>query len=164
VPLQYVSEISDELLKTYSGSDYITAKTVFLVNRSKDCRKIIDDLTRQFEQTLTLNAQIVLHKVNTNHQIANEAFKENILLFKETLENQIFKNNIPKYAKELILAQVAVSQLQEWGPRKWRRFFTKHARPESIIQDIDAYFNDAVNARVDLLQPFFISNLKADSE
>lgn len=159
IPLMHVTDISDELLKRFSGSGYVDIQTIGLVNRSKDCRKIIDDLNRQFDTTLLLNNQIALSGMNKTHFLANKTFKSNLENFKTYVVSQTFDNNIPVYALQLIRAQVAVSCLVEWGPKKWQLFFKDKIRPDHMPEDIDAYFASQVNSKIDIYQTEFKSKL-----
>lgn len=159
IPLMHVTDISDELLRRFSGSGYVDIQTIALVNRSKDWRKIIDDLNRQFDTTLLLNNQIALSGVNQTHALANKTFKTNLENFRDYVVAQTFHNNVPVYALQLVRAQVAVGYLMEWGPKKWQEFFKNKIRPSHMPEDIDAFFADKVNAKIDLYQSEFKSKL-----
>jgi hypothetical protein len=156
VPLMYVFEISNELLRRFSGSGYIDVKTILLVNRSKDCRYILDDIGRQF-----LNTQVALSGLNKNHLDFNKGYKLQMENFKSYVDSQIFKNNIPVYTLDLIQAQVAIGHLIDWGPKKWQKTFkNQKIRPDHMVEDIDAYFVREVNSKVDEYQSEFISIIK----
>lgn len=161
IPLLHVVDISNELLKRFSGSGYVDVKTIRLVNMSKDLGRIIDDIDRQFDRTLAMNTQIVLSGINRNPGLAgNETFRSNLNAFGKFLDSGFFCKNVPRYALLLIQTQVAVGKLMEVGPRKWKSLFKKqNIRPERMEEDIDAFFAENVNAKINLYQPEFKSKL-----
>jgi hypothetical protein len=159
VPLLHVFEISEELLRKFSGSGYIDILTIILINKSKDFRKMIDDINRQFEATLQMNNQIVISGININPIAGNMQFKKNIENFKSQMLEQEFRSNVRYYAIELIRAQIAVGVLQQWGEVKWRRTF-KHVKSVSIVEEINEYFKQEVQARMAKYQPNFKTELK----
>lgn len=164
VPLLHIFQINEELLRRYSGSGYVDILTISLVNKSKDLGKIIDDINRQFEETLEMHTKIVVGKLNQDPTIENLAFKENILKFKSEIIGKDFELNVRYYARLLIKAQLAVSKLQAWKVFKWKKTF-KNAPKDKISEYIDNYFAEEIKQRMVECQPSFKTDLlKKDEE
>lgn len=162
VPLLHVFEISEELLKRFSGSGYVDIQTIQLINKSKDFRKIIDDINRQFESTILMNNQIVLSGVNKDLLKQSSAFKNNLTEFKSKMIATDFQSNVRIYASLLIKAQIAVGKLTDWGVLRWKKEF-KHINPQKIEDEIDKYFAEEVKNRKIKYQDVFHTNLSADA-
>lgn len=163
VPLMHVTDISEELLKRFSGSGYVDMKTIQIVNMSKDFRKMIDDIGRQFEAMIHLNNQLALSGLNTTHTPANNVFKTNIEEYRKYVIKYIFEESIPLYVLQLARTQVAVSCLIKWGPKKWGDFFKDKVRQDSILEDIDKYFASEVGSKIESFQNTFKSKLIKES-
>lgn len=146
VPLLHIFEISEELLKRFSGSGYVDIQTIQLINKSKDFRKIIDDINRQFESTILMNNQVVLSGVNKDTSRQNIVFRNNLIKFKSKMIESDFRSNVRTYASLLIKTQVAVGKLADWGISEWKNKF-KHIKPQEIIEEIDKYFANEVDNR-----------------
>ena len=162
VPLLHVFEISEELLRRFSGSGYVDIQTIQLINKSKDFRKIIDDINRQFESTILMNNQIVLSGVNKDPLKQSTAFKNNLTEFKSKMIETDFQSNIRIYASLLIKAQVAVGKLTDWGVSRWKKEF-KHINPQKIEEEIDKYFTEEVKNRKIKYQEIFHTNLSGNA-
>lgn len=158
VPLLHVFEISEELLKRFSGSGYVDIQTIQLINKSKDFRKMIDDINRQFESSILINNQVVLSGVNKDPLNQSVAFKNNLTEFKSKMIETDFQSNIRIYASLLIKAQVAVGKFTDWGVSKWKKEF-KHINPQKIEEEIDKYFTEEVKNRKIKYQEVFHTNL-----
>jgi hypothetical protein len=158
VPLLHIFEVSEELLRRSSGSGYVDIQTIQLINKSKDFRKIIDDINRQFESTILMNNKIVLSGVNKNPLAQSATFKKNLDKFRSQMIETDFQSNIRIYASLLIKAQVAVGKLTDWGVSKWKREF-KHINPQKIEEDIDKYFAEEVKNRMIKYQEVFRTKL-----
>lgn len=158
VPLLHIFEISEELLRRFSGSGYVDIQTIQLINKSKDFRKIIDDINRQFESTILMNNQVVLSGVNKDPLKQSTAFKNNLTEFKSKMIETDFQSNIRIYASLLIKAQVAVGKLTDWGVSRWKKEF-KHINPQKIEEEIDKYFAEEVKNRKIKYQEVFHTNL-----
>jgi hypothetical protein len=158
VPLLHIFEINEELLKRFSGSGYIDIQTIQLINKSKDFRKIIDDINRQFESTILMNNQIVLSGINKNSLAQSTTFRNNLTEFKSKMLETDFQSNVRIYASLLIKAQVAVGKLSDWGILKWKEEF-KQISPEKIEEEIDKYFAKEVENRKIKYQEAFRTKL-----
>jgi hypothetical protein len=162
VPLMHVYVMSDDLLRVSSGSGYVDVQTIFLVGRSKDLKMITEDINRQFDRTVDMNTQIVMAKVNADPKPANEGFKSNIAAFENNLRDGTFAQNIPIYARELILAQYAVHQLIEMGLPQWKRYFASLGITQGIdvAEKITEHFRKEVNKRIAECEPEFPSGIR----
>jgi len=158
VPLLHIFEISEELLRRFSGSGYVDIQTIQLINKSKDFRKIIDDINRQFESTILMNNQIVLSGINKNPVAQSTIFKKNLYEFKTQMIETDFQSNVRIYASILIKAQIAVGKLTDWGVSKWKKEF-KNINPQKIEEEIDKYFAEEVSGRKVKYQEVFRTNL-----
>ncbi len=158
VPLLHIFEISEELLKRFSGSGYVDIQTIQLINKSKDFRKIIDDINRQFESTILMNNQIVLSGINKNPVAQGTIFKKNLSEFKTQMIETDFQSNVRIYASILIKAQIAVGKLTDWGVSKWKKEF-KNINPQKVEEEIDKYFAEEVSSRKVKYQEVFRTNL-----
>ena len=158
VPLLHIFEISEELLRRFSGSGYVDIQTIQLINKSKDFRKIIDDINRQFESTILMNNQIVLSGINKNPVAQSTIFKKNLSEFKTQMIETDFQSNVRIYASILIKAQIAVGKLTDWGVSKWKKEF-KNINPQKIEEEIDKYFAEEVSGRKVKYQEVFRTNL-----
>lgn len=163
VPLLHIFEISEELLRRFSGSGYVDIQTIQLINKSKDFRKIIDDINRQFESTILMNNQVVLSGVNKDPLRQSTSFKNNLIEFKSKMIEIDFRSNVRIYASLLIKAQVAVGKFSGLGISKWKKEF-KHINPQTIEEEIDAYFAEEVKNRRLKYQKAFHTNLSDDTQ
>ncbi|HRH23981.1 MAG TPA: hypothetical protein PK109_00095 [Candidatus Paceibacterota bacterium] len=154
VPLLHVAEIPEELLKQSSGSGYVDALTIDLVNKSKDLRKIIDDINRQFEASILLNNHIAMNRLNPDPRVQSRAFKVNMEEFRSKMIERDLRNNIQIYASQLIKAQTAVSKLQDWGLKKWKKSFN-HFNGRDMYERMDNYFTNDVSLRKVAYQEVF---------
>lgn len=161
VPLIHIFEISEELLRRFSGSGYVDIQTIQLINKSKDFRKIIDDINRQFESTVLMNNKVVLSGVNKDPLKQGVAFKNNLTEFKSKMIEIDFQSNVRIYASLLIKAQVAVGKFTDWGISKWKKEF-KNINPQKVEEEIDKYFDEEVKSRKVKYQEVFHTNLSDD--
>lgn len=157
VPLLHVFDITEELLKRFSGSGYVDMLTIELVNKSKDLRKIIDDINRQFETSLAMNNQITLSRVNQNPSQQNLSFKASIEDFKSQLLEKEFRSNVKDYASLLIKTRIAVGKIKEKGGLKWWKKTFKHLKQDSIsiMEGVDKHFATEIRTKKEEYQSEF---------
>lgn len=159
VPLTGVFELSPELLRTPSGSGYVDVQTISLLNSSEALPRIVDDINRQFEATISMNNQIALSGINTNPLTQSLSFRTSILTFKNQVLDTDLQSTVRSYARELIKAQIAVSMVKrDFGVWRWKlKFF--HLPEASAHQQIDEYLEAFVEERIAKYQPAFKTKL-----
>ncbi len=158
VPLLHVFDISEELLRKTSGSGYVDILTIFVINRSKSFRRIIDDINRQFESTISMNNQLVFSGINQNYLLQSQSFKQNLHQFRSKMLHTDFQLNIREYASLLIKVQVSLEKLGEWKIKKWKKTF-KHLEPNNVTEGIDAYFANEIEKKKIKYRPVFRTKL-----
>ncbi len=157
VPLLHVFEFNEILLSKSSGSGYVDRHTIYLLNASKELRKIIDDVNRQFEIILNMNKELVLSQANLNKELQSVAFKNQLASFYGQLQGE-FQDYIRNYAVLLIKAQIGVGKLQIWGVSRWRYIFS-NIDPERIDDEIDIFFGLEYQRRIKAYQDDFKTKL-----
>lgn len=154
-PLFYVSPLSSKIYNINTKSYYIENKLSKALQLSRDMPHIIKDLKRQLEDTIELNKDLALNKVNPP-DVQKDNYIQNINNYKEILERQMLDVNIPIYLKLLIKTREAINELRRIGLKKWQikfdpkyRFFinkkTYNEAREHSYDKMEKYFDDIAN-------------------
>ncbi len=159
VPLSWTFTFDKDLFKQTTGSAYLENLMLQVISISQEMPILLEDISRQFDRTLTLNTQIGLMKLNTPN-VHNQTLRDNLLEFENFLDLQVFGNNIPVYLRILVQAKVAIRTRIDMGIRKWKKTFS-FSKPFSVetAQKMTEYFRPNINREINELKREFKSKL-----
>lgn len=159
VPLSWTFTFDKDLFKESTGSSYLENLVMQVVSTSQEMPILLQDVSRQFDRTLTLNTQIGLMKLNSP-DAHNKILQENIEEFENFLVSQTFGNNIPVYLRMLVQTKVALQTRMEMGLTKWKETFNfKGTFSSETSQNMTNYFKQEVDEQIKKLQKDFGSKL-----
>jgi len=161
-PLFPVTQLSEQIYKINTQSGYIENRLAKSFQLSRNMPHIIKDLKRQFENTIELNRNLALNKINPPN-IQKTSYLYNINSYAEMLRKDMLNTNIPVYLKSLVQAREALDELRKIGLRKWRikfdpryRFFMTQkmylTAKENSYDKIEVYFKERVESRLKEIQ------------
>lgn len=161
VPLSASFVLDKDLLKESTESNYLDNLILETIALSHELPQVLGDINRQFDRTISLNAQIGMMKLNAPKS-HNAIFLENLREFESFIWDQIFGNNIPVYLKTLMSARVALQQMIKLGYTKWVATFDhfSHLPADQRQIKIAEYFKEDINDAIKKIQPEFKSELK----
>jgi len=150
--------LSDEIHKINTNSVYIDNKLGKSCLLSKDFPYIIEGAREQFFQTIQLNRDMALKKINPP-EIQKASYLHNIKEYKLMIEKDLLNNNFSIYLKVLVEALEAIKELRKVNLRKWRlkfdpkyRFFKNKKQyieaKKNSYEKIEKYFEKIVKERL----------------
>ena len=166
-PLFSTRPLNDEILKIASGSVYIDNKVSKAYNMSQDLPHMIEDLRRQFEATLYLNKEMVFGKLNSPGN-QSDLYLKHISAYKNIIEEQILKTNIPIYLKVLTESLVPIEEMRDIGIIRWYlkfaakyKFFLTRKDFKKAVNDtaknMEHYFQQLVEERLEQIEKEYSS-------
>jgi hypothetical protein len=143
-PLFSAEPISDGLLNKDIRSGYLLNKVLRISNMSKDMGFIIQDIRRQFEETLLINKEISMQKLNPP-LVQNKYHKDNLLQYREVLRSEMLGKNFNIYLDLLASTIVALLYLHKRGILYWKLKFSKlppfrNYKGDQLFDQVDIFF------------------------
>lgn len=157
-PLFPVLPLSEQIHTIDTKSGYIENKLAKTFQLSRNMPHIIEDIKRQFENTIELNKNLALAQANPPH-IQKQNYLDNINRYIAMIKRDMLDTNIPIYLKSLIQTREALNGLRRLGLIKWRiKFDPKYQfhinkkeyqqAKEATFKKIEEYFNKKVEDRI----------------
>lgn len=158
VPLFFADPIEENLLRLEVESGYLMNKIGEVYATSKDFSLMVNDLRKQFEETIRTNKEIAMAKLN-GPEFQNSLFLANIQEFEKMVKQDIFGRHIPSYLRSLVTAHTTASVIRKIGMLRWKLMFSPHFKyfknkrglmkfREGTFDRIELYLRDGVNKQV----------------
>lgn len=158
-PLFSVYPINENVLDVDTESGYIDNKIIQIMKLSKDFALSIDDLRRQFTDTMKINRSMAFNRLNPSH-IHNETYIRNLEEFKTIVKQDMLEKNVKIYIKILVNARVGVNTLRDIGVNHWRFKFSPSFKyfkdqrelkkfKDSTFERIDQFLEEKINAQLE---------------
>ncbi|MEY4440448.1 MAG: hypothetical protein RLY49_74 [Candidatus Parcubacteria bacterium] len=160
LPLFVSGLIDDGLISKHSGSGYVDNKILLIHKLTKEFSVGIEDISKQFADTVNLNMNMAFSKVNPP-LAQNESFKNNLIEFEKAVERDIFDQNIPVSMKVLAETLVALECINKKGLFVWKHVlfsgafkFFKTRKDFKEFQNktherIEEYLKESVNKKLE---------------
>lgn len=138
-PLFYVYKLDNILLENSSWDVYLDNHLNELVSMSNDFLEGINDSRYQFRDTIEINQNVALAKLN-EYKSHNLQFLQNIQSYSSTLVNTL-NTNIKIYIEKLVEALIAIRCLRNKNIVFWHLKFSADFRYFKSYSDYKAYKN-----------------------
>ena len=126
-PLFATHPAEGDVLNIHTPSGYLNNKILQIHKMSQDFSFIIDDLRRQFKDTVELNREMVFRQLNGGEAQRIE-YRENIKRYIDMIEKDFFDKTLKVYLNVLAQARATVNTIFEIGYFGWSNKFEPHFR------------------------------------
>ncbi len=158
-PLFSSHPLGDDVHVKSTGSGYVDNKIARAYKLSKDLPYIIDDLRRQFKETLDFNREISFNKLNPP-PFQRASYLKDVSEYRKVLITEMLQQNIPISLKILSEALVSIVELREIGLTRWKlkfdtryRFYLTKSKQrtaaEKTYENIDSYLKPKVTKQLE---------------
>ena len=146
-PLFEANLVEESLLKIQTGSGYIDNKIGDVFRLSKDFTWSIEDIKRQFEDTINIQCKIAFSKLNPP-DVQGRQYINSLKSFRACVERDILDKNIKIFIKVLMETRVALMELREIGLFRWKLKFSKFG---SLVKEI-FHFKKLTERRYEIVE------------
>lgn len=155
--------IDYKILSINTKSGYLDNKMALVLRNLKDLTASIDDLRRQFTNTVDKNERMASKKLNSP-SVQNDMYKKSLEEFEKELKRVMLDKNIKTAIHTLVSSNIILLEFRKIGVRKWRRKFAgtflkyfKNKKElnkfkESVIDRIDEYFKEKIDKEIEVLE------------
>lgn len=121
-PLLNVQMQKENAIKLSTGSGYLDTKLLQTHLMAGDIERVIEDLRWQFIDTIKVNREIAIKKLNSQAVQTND-YHRNLTNFKNMLETDFIETNVNTYMRTLTKALAGVETYAKLGRFRWRLIF-----------------------------------------
>ncbi len=160
-PLFSTRNMSEKVLEMSTLSGYLDNKVMRAYSLSQDFPHIIDDIKRQFEDTLHLNKEMAFGKLNPP-AIQRQHYLIGLASYRESVRADMLSRNFPVFIKLLVECLISIEEMQRLGVLRWRfkfdpryKFYLTRASFRKALSEnqerMRLYFEPLVSKRINEL-------------
>lgn len=126
-PYFTLEPLDQRVYETNTGSVYLDNELLFTCKKSMDLVLSVNDIRRQFSETIDVNRSMVFQKLNPPG-IQNQMYKDNLLDVQTVIKDVILNNNFNVYQKILTRTWKIFGLYRKLGTLRWQLTFNSKYR------------------------------------
>jgi len=162
LPFFNTEPIGEILFNHDTKSSYLDNQLLKVVRMSKDFSEIVDDIRRQFQETISTDREMAMRKLNAP-LFQNEEYVTHLNNFIESTKRDLNKN-IPIYFRVLVSARITADTIRKMGIIKWRFKFSADFIPFKNKESFKKYVKETPDRIDKFLEPQIETQLKKIQE